>query len=102
MATMDCADPSMLVDKRNETISPLQSLALLNNQLMVVMAKHFGAEAHRSDGDIDAQVARAFQSAAGRPPTETERGRLAAYARAHGLANACRVILNLNEFVFVD
>jgi len=24
------------------------------------------------------------------------------YAKTHGLANACRVILNLNEFVFVD
>ena len=27
---------------------------------------------------------------------------LAAHAKEHGLANACRVILNLNEFVYVE
>jgi len=27
---------------------------------------------------------------------------VAAHARAHGLASACRVVLNMNEFVFVD
>jgi hypothetical protein len=102
MATMDCADPSMLVDKRNQTISPLQSLALLNNQLMVVMAKHFAAELERSLADLDSQISMAFQLATGRPPTDTERRQLASYAEAHGLANTCRVLLNLNEFVFID
>ena len=27
---------------------------------------------------------------------------LAAYAQKHGLANACRVMLNSNEFLFVE
>ena len=27
---------------------------------------------------------------------------LAAYARKHGMANVCRLILNSNEFVFVN
>ena len=31
-----------------------------------------------------------------------ERDTLADYAKEYGLPNACRVILNLNEFVFVD
>jgi len=33
MSALDCADPSMLVDKRNQTLTPLQALAQLNNQL---------------------------------------------------------------------
>ena len=37
-----------------------------------------------------------------REPSKTESEQLTAYAKKHGLANACRVILNLNEFVFVD
>ena len=44
----------------------------------------------------------AFRLALGRTPTMDERDALTVYARKHGLANACRVILNLNEFVFVD
>ena len=27
---------------------------------------------------------------------------LAAYAQSHGLANACRILLNTNEFLFID
>ncbi|HEY6168157.1 MAG TPA: DUF1553 domain-containing protein, partial [Verrucomicrobiae bacterium] len=101
MATMDCADPSMLVEKRNQTISPLQALALLNNQLMVVMAKHF-AERVEKAGGVNEQLTLAIRLALARSPNNAELKSLTAYAQQHGLANACRVILNLNEFVFVD
>jgi hypothetical protein len=50
MTVMDCADPSMQVAKRDETISPLQSLAMLNNPLMMTMAKHFAAASGRICG----------------------------------------------------
>ncbi len=102
LATMDCADPSLAVDKRNQTISPLQALALLNNKLVVVMAKHFADRAERSGGDLGSKVTAAFRLALGRSPNEEELRGLVEYAAEHGLANACRVILNLNEFVFVD
>ena len=35
MTTLDCADPSMIVDKRSETVTALQALALLNNKLVL-------------------------------------------------------------------
>jgi hypothetical protein len=47
-------------------------------------------------------VITAFRLALRRPPTAAEAQALSAYAREHGMSNACRVILNLNEFVFVD
>lgn len=102
MTTMDCADPSMAVDKRNQTITPLQALAMLNDKLTVIMARDFADRVGRTGGDLRAQVAAAFRLALGRPPSPDELDGLAAYAGRHGLANACRVILNLNEFVFVD
>jgi hypothetical protein len=37
----------------------------------------------------------------GRPPSPSERQELEEYARRHGLANACRLLLNSNEFLFV-
>jgi len=98
MTVLDCADPSMQVEKRTETLSPLQALALFNNGFMLTMARHL---AERVEKEPDPTAA-AVRLAVGRPPTAAERAALAAYAKEHGLANACRVVLNLNEFVFVD
>jgi hypothetical protein len=102
LAALDCADPSQQVDKRNQTITPQQALALLNSQLTAVMAKHFAARVERLGGDTRERVIAAVRIAVGRSPTADELEALASYANEHGLANACRVVLNLNEFVFVD
>ena len=96
MAAMDCADPSMLVDRRNETITPLQALAQLNNQLGLVMSKHFASRIKEKGTD------EAFRIAFQREPSREESEELSRYAAQHGLENASRVLLNLNEFVFVD
>ena len=102
MAALDCADPSLAVEKRNETLTPQQALAMLNNKLAVTMAKHFAARVEKM-GTTDAErMTAAVRLAFGRDPTAKERDALVAYAKEHGLANACRVVLNLNEFVFVD
>jgi hypothetical protein len=102
LTTLDCADPSMSVDKRNESMTALQSLALLNNKLMVVMAKHFAERLAKEAPDLPGQIARGVQLCLGRPPTEQEQERLTAYAKQFGLTNTCRLLFNLNEFTFVD
>ena len=102
MTTLDCADPSMQVGRRNESVSALQALALLNNGLMVTMSSHFAANLDAAGGTTDQKIDRAFLAALGRSPTRSERKALAAYAGEHGMANACRVVFNLNEFAFVD
>jgi hypothetical protein len=103
MTCLDCADPSMRVDKRNESLSPLQALALMNNGLVVTMARHFAERVTREcPADTSAQVKRAFSLTLSRPPTDSELPPLVEYANKDGLENACRVILNLNEFTFVD
>lgn len=103
MTVMDCADPSMRVDKRNESVSPLQALAMMNNGLTVAMARHFAARVEaEAAGRRGEQVRRAFLLALGREPSAEEEETLVGYAQKEGLPNACRLILNLNEFAFVD
>jgi hypothetical protein len=102
MTTLDCADPSMSVEKRNESLTALQALALLNNRFMLVMAGHFGERLEQGPGDLAARVAHAYRLALGRPPTVDESRAMTSYAQQFGLANMCRVFLNLNEFLFVD
>jgi hypothetical protein len=102
LSVMDCADPSMLVGRRNESVSPLQALALLNNALVLTMSRHWADRLERMPGTVESRMDRAGLEALGRPLSAGERDSLSSYARRHGLANACRVILNLNEFAFVD
>ena len=100
MTALDCADPSMQVGRRNETVSPLQALALLNNSLVLSMSKHFAAKFE--NGDLPSRVHRAHYEALGRLPSAGELETLTQHAREHGFANFCRVLFNLNEFAFVD
>ncbi|HMV46867.1 MAG TPA: PSD1 and planctomycete cytochrome C domain-containing protein [Blastocatellia bacterium] len=103
MTALDCADPSMRVDKRNESLSPLQALALLNNGFMISQARHFAErlQQERPD-DLAAQIERAHWLAFGRAPSAAEGQKFLAFAKSHGLPNLCRVLLNLNEFSFAD
>jgi hypothetical protein len=102
MTLLDCADPSMQVDRRNETISAPQALTLLNNGFVLTMSRHCADRVAALAPDASGQVAAAFRLALARDPTPGERSLLAAYARKHGVAAACRLIFNLNEFAFVD
>ena len=99
---MDCADPSMRVDKRNESLSPLQALALLNNGFVVTQAQHLAARVRQERPDLATQVDRAHALALGRQPDAAAREKLIAFAQAEGLPALCRLLLNLNEFSFVD
>jgi hypothetical protein len=102
MTTLDCADPSMSVDKRNESISALQSLAMLNNKFMVTMAAHFAERLEKESPDISSRIDRAVWLCLGRAPTASEQAELMEYSQQFGLTNTCRILFNLNEFAFVD
>jgi hypothetical protein len=48
------------------------------------------------------QVDRAFRLALARAPSPAEADIMATHAERHGLASLCRLIFNLNEFLFLD
>jgi hypothetical protein len=102
MTALDCADPSMRVHRRNESLSALQALALLNNGFMVTQARHFAERIEREAPELPAQVERAHRLGPRPRAVELEREKLVAFAQANGLPNLCRVLLNLNEFTFID
>jgi cytochrome c553 len=102
MTVLDCADPSMSVDKRNESVNALQALAIRNNRLTVAMGLHFAERVAALASDPEAQVAAAFRLALQRVPKPAESAELTAFVKQYGLANACRLIFSLNEFAFVD
>ena len=98
MDALDCADPSLHVDRRGETTTALQALALMNNKFMVRMAEHFAAKITNQPDPIGT----AIQLTLGRNITKDERVLLEAYQKKHGLPATCRIIFNLSEFSYVD
>jgi hypothetical protein len=102
LETLDCADPNINVPVRNSTMTALQALALLNNPFMVKQAEYFAERIKAKEKEPARQVDAAVRLAFGRPATEQERTAMSAYIQRHGLANACRLLFNANEFMFVD
>jgi len=102
LGALDCADPSLSVEKRNESMGALQALAMMNNRFVIAMSEQFAARLQKEASTPTDRITRAFQLTLGRDPTSTELTQLSNYATTYGWANACRLILNLNEFAFVD
>jgi len=103
MTTLDCPDPANLTAKRLTTTTPLQSLAMYNNEFMLRQSRYF-AQRIESEAGANAvqQVDRAFQLALGRLPLEKEQRLSVSFVEQQGLFALCRSLLNSNEFLYVD
>ena len=102
MTTLDCADSSQSTPKRDETLTALQALSLLNNKFTLHMAGQFAERIKKESKTLKGQIRRAHQLTTGRPPTAKEMTALHTYAQTHGLQNLCRVLFNLSEFTYLD
>jgi hypothetical protein len=69
---------------------------------MLQMAQDFAKRIESEFDDPAERVERAFELVTGRRPTRQQRMTLMNYADEFGNANLCRLLFNLNEFVFVD
>jgi hypothetical protein len=102
METLDCPDANLLAPKRNVTLTALQALSTLNNPFVLRQCEYFAARLLRESPELSEQIDWAYRLALARRPRPNEADLVRAYARKHGLANACRLIFNSSEFVFVD
>jgi hypothetical protein len=102
MDALDCPDANVLTPARNATTTALQALAALNDAFVIRQSEQFAARLQRECSSLDEQLNRACELAFLRVPGEAERGKLTVHARKHGLASACRVLFNSNEFMFID
>ncbi|MEE3230352.1 MAG: DUF1553 domain-containing protein, partial [Planctomycetota bacterium] len=115
MTTFDFCDTTLSCGQRDVSLVPTQALALLNNHFVHeqsrAMAERVAAEAGK---DQDNQVRTAWQITLGRSPTEVELMAAAAHLKSQAmhfkeqeqenlpLTSLCHVLLNTNEFIFID
>jgi hypothetical protein len=94
MDALDGVDASILTPRRNTTLTALQALATMNDPFVLKQCEHLAARAKTAS--------EAVRLALGRPALPEEEKKLSEYAARHGLANVCRLLINSNEFWFVD
>jgi len=107
MDALDAPDGSALTPVRNESTTPIQAFAMMNNAFVIRLCEHIGRSVSdaspRHDGRATATaIDRLFRVILQRVPTPEEARRLAEYADRHGLANGCHVLINGNEFLYLD
>lgn len=102
LEALDCADASQWTPTRNVSITALQALALLNDKFVVRQCEHLAERIEGERPTVDGQVRRLFELTLLREPHERELRATSQYVERHGLENACRWLVNSNEFVFVD
>lgn len=99
---LDCPDASQWAPARNESLTALQALALLHDRVMIRECERLAERLIGTSSNHLQQLEDLFRLVLLREPTPDERGLFVPYAEKHGLANACRMLLNVNEFLYVD
>jgi hypothetical protein len=109
----DFPTPFTTMGRRSTSNVPAQALALMNNPFVVEQAELWSRAATADHRDAGGRIARMYEAAFGRPPTEDEASAaiefVAAQSLSYGRADDPRawhdlahVLLNVKEFVFVE
>ena len=103
LTTLDCPNPATLTPVRNTTTTAIQSLATLNNAFVLQQSEQLENRIKREFGENpEAQARHAIRLAFGRQATDEEIASGAGLIQEAGLFQLCRILLNTNEFVYVD
>lgn len=102
MEALDFPDLGLLAPTRGFSASSLQALTLYNNDFVLHHSEVLAKRVEREAKMLNAQIDRAVELAWLRPPSKRERNEFIAFTEAHGLAALCRLLLNCNEFLFVN
>lgn len=109
LESLDLCDTSRSTARRNITTVAPQALMLFNGPFVNQQAKYLADRLEKEAGpDAAKQIELAYRLCLSRPPAEKETSALLGYLKKEGVnarsarEQMCRVILNLNEFVYPD
>jgi hypothetical protein len=102
LTTLDCPDPANLTPARMQTTTALQALTLSNNEFMLRQAGYMAKRIENETSSREAAVRRAFVLAFQREPVPAEESAAMSLVTGQDLFALCRMLLNANEFVYLD
>lgn len=102
MTTLDCPDPANFTPARAQTTTALQALTLSNNEFMLQQARHLATRIENETDSREAAIRRTFALCFQRSPTGDEFAASTRLVSEQSLFALCRMLINANEFVYVD
>jgi hypothetical protein len=103
METFDLPENATSCPRRNESIVAPQALSLFNGSLSLEAARAMAARVQREAGaDTQVQIERAYLIALQRPPDREEARVSLDFLNHRTLAELCRALLNVSEFIYLD
>jgi hypothetical protein len=99
--SFDCPDPAVATPERSAANTPVQALALLNNQFVLGQSESLAGKLEKERPDLEGRIGRAYERIFQRRPTDSELSEGREFAGRFGLALYVRALLNANEFVYV-
>ncbi len=113
MESLDCPSGDQITPARGNSVTVQQALALWNDAFIASHCEHLAARIQKElagqpaataapTSASTAEIDRAVRLILGRNPTAAETTDFVEYKDRHGLANLCRLLLNSNEFLFVN
>lgn len=100
MEALDFPDMGLLAPKRSFSVSSLQSLTLYNNPFVLHASEWMAKSVN--DMSKEDQVSRLVELCWQRAPSVKERQTFEDFSNEYGLESLSRVLLNSNEFLFID
>ncbi len=114
MTAFDACDTTLPNGRRDVTTVAPQALALLNNEWVHAQSQHFARRVVAAASEPAGRVISAWRLALGRLPSDDERTMAVAFvdrqrqrstsndAESLAWASLCHVLLNTNEFIYLD
>jgi hypothetical protein len=103
LETFDLPENLISCARRTTSIVAPQALSLLNSRLAVDTGQGLAARVKLAAGeDRDRQVREAFRLTLARAPQQDEMEACRVLLEQRSLPELCRVLFNLNEFIFID
>jgi cytochrome c553 len=97
LETFDVPDPAISCARRESSTVAPQALAMMNSDFTRTFAAKMAARFQGSNA-----VEQAWRHTLGRAPNAQEKQRAEAFVQRNSLAGLCLLILNMNEFLYVD
>ncbi len=103
MQCFNAADPGLVIGARSVSITPAQSLVLMNSDLVMTQAQGFARRVLASAGSMDARLIIAWRMACARQPTTGELATLRTFItttgdHATGWTQLCHALMQSGEF----
>src|SRR5262249_52334737 len=99
---LDCPDGGAFTPVRSVSTTAQQAFVMLNDPFVIRQCEHIAARVSGEAAAPREQAEVAFETILLRKARADEAAKFVTYIEQYGLANACQLLVNSSEFLYLD